>query len=88
MDELYLKVSEITKQGLYTFMKDQDISLLNYNFEHYFQFCIRENNIQVLPHHFSNHKIEGLTVVDKLGTSFSYEKDNLNLCKNYVGDKC
>ena len=57
-------------------MKDQDISLLNYRFDYYFQFCIQENNIQVLPHHFSNHKIEGLTVIDKLGTSFSYEQDN------------
>ena len=34
------------------------------------------NQIQVIPHHFSNHKIEGLTVIDELGTSFSYEQDN------------
>lgn len=84
MDGLYTRVSSATKQVLYQFMKDQDISLLNYNFEHYFQFCIRENNIQVLPHHFSNHKIEGLTVVDKLGTSFSYEKDNLKVKQNFT----
>ena len=76
MDELYARVSSTTKQALYQFMKDQDISLLNYRFDYYFQFCIQENNIQVLPHHFSNHKIEGLTVIDKLGTSFSYEQDN------------
>lgn len=84
LDGLYTRVSSVTKQVLYQFMKDQDISLLNYNFEHYFQFCIRENNIQVLPHHFSNHKIEGLTVVDKLGTSFSYEKDNLKVKQNFT----
>ena len=84
MDGLYTRVSSATKQVLYQFMKDQDISLLNYNFEHYFQFCIRENNIRVLPHHFSNHKIEGLTVVDKLGTSFSYEKDNLKVKQNFT----
>lgn len=65
-------------------MKDQDISLLNYNFEHYFQFCIRENNIQVLPHHFSNHKIEGLTIVDELGISFSYEIDNPKVKQNFT----
>ena len=65
-------------------MKDQDISLLNYKFDHYFQFCIRENNIQVLPHHFENHKIEGLTVVDKLGTSFSYERDNPVVKQNFT----
>ena len=76
MDELYARVSSTTKQALYQFMKDQDISLLNYRFDYYFQFCIQENNIQVISHHFSNHKIEGLTVIDELGTSFSYEKDN------------
>ena len=30
----------------------------------------------MISHHFSNHKIEGLTVIDELGTSFSYEEDN------------
>ena len=84
MDELYARISSATKQALYQFMKDQDISLLNYKFDHYFQFCIRENNIQVLPHHFENHKIEGLTVVDKLGTSFSYERDNPVVKQNFT----
>lgn len=84
MDELYTRVSSTTKQVLYQFMKDQDISLLAYNFDHYFQFCIRENNIQVLPHHFSSHKIEGLTVVDELGTSFSYERDNPKVKQNFT----
>ena len=84
MDELYARVSSATKQALYQFMKDQDIGLLNYHFNHYFQFCIRENNIQVLPHHFSNHKIEGLTVVDELGTSFSYERDNPKVKQNFT----
>ena len=65
-------------------MKDQDISLLNYHFDYYFRFCIQENNIQVLPHHFSNHKIEGLTVVDELGTSFSYEQDNPKAKQNFT----
>lgn len=65
-------------------MKDQDISFLNYRFDYYFQFCTQENNIQVLPHHFSNHKIEGLTVVDELGTSFSYERDNPKVKQNFT----
>ena len=65
-------------------MKDQKISLINYHFDYFFQFCIHENNIQVLPHHFSNHKIEGLTVVDGLGTSFSYERDNLKVKQNFT----
>lgn len=84
MDELYTRVSSTTKQVLYQFMKDQDISLLNYHFDYYFQFCIQENNIEVLPHHFSNHKIEGLTVVDELGTSFSYERDNAKVKQNFT----
>ena len=76
MDELYSRVSEITKQALYSFMKKEEISTLNYHFHYYFDNCIHENNIQVISHHFSNHKIEGLTLIDKLGTSFSYEQDN------------
>jgi hypothetical protein len=76
LDELYSRVSEITKQVLYPYIKEEEISTLNYHFHYYFDYCIHENNIQVISHHFSNHKIEGLTVIDKLGTSFSYEQDN------------
>jgi hypothetical protein len=76
LDELYSRVSEITKQALYSFMKKEEISTLNYHFHYYFDYCIHENNIQVISHHFSNHKIEGLTAIDNLGTSFSYERDN------------
>lgn len=57
-------------------MKEEEISTLNYHFHYYFDYCIHKNNIQVITHHFSNHKIEGLTVIDELGTSFSYEQDN------------
>ena len=57
-------------------MKEEEISTLNYHFHYYFDYCIHENNIQVISHHFSNQKIEGLTIIDQLGTSFSYEKDN------------
>ena len=84
MNELYTRVSSTTKRALYQFMKDHEISLLNYHFDYFFQFCIQENNIQVLSHHFSNHKIEGLTVVDGLGTSFSYERDNPKVKQNFT----
>ena len=84
MDELYKRVSNATKQTLYQFMKDQNISLLNYRFDYFFQFCIQINNIQVLPHHFSSHKIEGLTVVDELGISFSFEIDNSKVKQNFT----
>lgn len=69
---------------LYQYMKDYYISLLNYNFNHFFQYCIQEYQIQVISHHFSNHKIEGLTVVDELGTSFSYERDNPKVKQNFT----
>ena len=84
MDELYTRVSSTTKQMLYQYMKDDDISLLNYNFNYFFQHCIQNNQIQVISHHFSNHKIEGLTVVDELGVSFSYEIDNPKVKQNFT----
>ena len=65
-------------------MKDGDISLLSYKFSYYFQNCIQENQIQVISHHFSNHKIEGLTVVDEFGISFSYERDNPIVKQNFT----
>ena len=76
MDELYTRISQSTKHMLYQYMKDKDISLLNYSFNYFFQHCIQKYEIQVISHHFSNQKIEGLTVIDNLGTSFSYEQDN------------
>lgn len=84
MDELYKRVTSATKQVLYQYMKDYDISLLNYNFICFFQYCIQKNEIKVIDHHFSNHKIEGLTVVDALGTSFSYERDNPKVKQNFT----
>lgn len=65
-------------------MKDHDISLLNYNFNNFFQHCIQEYQIQVISHHFSNHKIEGLTIIDEYGISFSYEKDNPKVKQNFT----
>ena len=84
MGELYARVSSTTKQVLYQYIKDADISLLNYNFTYFFQYCIQEYQIKVISHHFSNHKIEGLSVVDKLGTSFSYERDNPKVKQNFT----
>lgn len=84
MDELYTKISKSTKHVLYQYMKDNDISLLNYNFNYFFQHCIKKYQIQVINHHFSNHKIEGLTIIDELGISFSYEKDNPIVKQNFT----
>lgn len=84
MDELYTRISKSTKHVLYQYMKDNDISLLNYNFNYFFKHCIQKCQIQVISHHFSNRKIEGLTVVDGLGTSFSYERDNPKVKQNFT----
>ena len=84
MDELYTRISKSTKHVLYQYMKDHGISLLNYNFNYFFQYCIQKYQIQVISHHFSNHKIEGLTVIDELGISFSYEKDNPIVKQNFT----
>jgi len=84
LDELYTRVSKSAKHVLYQYMKDNDISLLNYNFNYFFQHCIQKYQIQVISHHFSNHKIEGLTVIDELGISFSYEKDNPKVKQNFT----
>ena len=84
MNEFYKRISKSTKHVLYQYMKDNDISLLNYNFNYFFQHCIQKYKIQVISHHFSNHKIEGLTVIDELGISFSYEKDNPIVKQNFT----
>ncbi|WP_417164576.1 ImmA/IrrE family metallo-endopeptidase [Streptococcus sp.] len=84
MDKLYARISKSTKHVLYQYMKNNDISLLNYNFNYFFQYCIQKNQIQVISHHFSNHKIEGMTVADELGISFSYERENPKVKQNFT----
>ena len=84
MHSLYKEVSNSAKQVLYQFMKDEDISVINYHFNSFFAHCIKENHIKVTSHHFSNKKIEGLTIVDSLGTTFSYEKENSKAKQNFT----
>lgn len=84
MDELYLRISSITKQRLYQYIKDNNIPLLKYHFNLFFYHCVKMNKIQVISHHFTNHKIEGLTIIDKYGISFSYEKDNPKVKQNFT----
>ena len=84
MDEFYSRVSNVTKQILYQYIKDTSITLLDYHFDNFFQYCIEENKIQVMSHHFKNHKIEGLTIIDQDGISFSYERDNPKVKQNFT----
>lgn len=84
LNDLYTRVSKKTKQFLYQYIKDENISLLDYNFKCYFEYCASKNNIKVICHHFVNRNIEGLTIIDKLGISFSYEKDNPKVKQNFT----
>ena len=84
MNELYTRVSSATKQLLYQYMKDNDISLIDYHFSSFFQYFIKKSEIRVISHHFSNHKIEGLTVIDDMGISFSYERENPKVKQNFT----
>ena len=84
METFYKMVSYKTKKVLYSHMQNECIPLLNYNFNHFLQHCIDMYNIKVISHHFSNHKIEGLTIVDDLGISFSYERDNPIVKQNFT----
>lgn len=65
-------------------MKDNNIPLLNYHFNSFFQHSVNMNKIQVISHHFTNQKIEGLTIIDEYGISFSYEKDNPKVKQNFT----
>lgn len=81
---LYTRVSGAAKQILYQYIQENGISLLNYHFNFFFQYCVQKNEIQVMGHHFSNRSIEGLTIIDKYGISFSYEKDNPKVKQNFT----
>lgn len=84
MNELYTRVSSATKQILYQYIKDNEISLLDYHFSSFFQYFTKKSEIRVISHHFSNHKIEGLTLIDDMGISFSYERDNPKVKQNFT----
>lgn len=84
MNEHYMKVSKIAKQLLYKYLKRNNTSILNYYFSSFFQYYIEINKIRVFSHHFSNHKIEGLTIIDDYGISFSYERDNSKAKQNFT----
>ena len=37
-----------------------------------------------MSHHFTNYKIEGLTIIDQDGISLSYERDNPKVKQNFT----
>ena len=86
MTETYFKVWEIARKELYSFIKLYNISKINYTFEEYFNYIIKKHKIKLLPHHFSDEAILGLTLIDKLGISFSYETSSIPSRQNFT--KC
>lgn len=83
---VYTKVIQIAREQLYQFMKDNQVSPLNYHFHYYFDDCIQKFGIKVMEHHFTNRKIEGLTMIDEDGISISYESQNPQVKQNF--SKC
>jgi hypothetical protein len=81
---LYTRVSRVTKKELYQYIRDNNIPLLKYNFNWFFQYYVKKNKIKVISHHFSNSKIEGLTIIDEYGISFSFERDNPLVKQNFT----
>ena len=84
MEDLYVETQQRSKKLLYQLMKNQDIPLLNYTFRFFFDYYVDKNKILVLPHHFSGRKIEGLTIIDELGVSISYEQENPITKQNFT----
>lgn len=73
MSSLYNYVSSEVKKLLYQYIKDMSLSLLNYSFKYFFNHTVETNNIKVVKHHFTNKKIEGMTIIDKYGISSMFE---------------
>lgn len=84
MDELYTRVSKLAKQSLYQFIKNEEMSLLHYYFQSFFDYYTEKNAIKVMPHHFEGRKIEGLTIIDKSGINISYEEENPTVKQNFT----
>lgn len=86
MDEMYPRINQLANEQVYTFMKENEISPLSYHFSDFFDECLDKYNIKLMEHHFSNQQIEGLTLIDDYGISFSYERDNPEVKQNFT--KC
>lgn len=86
MDIRYSQIKEVENRYIDKYIKENDSSLLGYDFEGFFNHVVESHNIKVMEHHFSSRKIEGLTLIDESGVSFSYEKENPQVKQNFT--KC
>ena len=84
MRDVYSRVTQLARAQVYPFMKNHRISPLSYHFKDYFDACLEEYHIKIMPHHYTNRKIEDLTLVDKAGITFSYEEENPVVKQNFT----
>lgn len=84
LDSLHNYVSLEVKKLLYQYIKDMELSLLNYSFRLFFNHTIEINGIKIVQHHFTNKKIEGMTVIDNFGITISYEKTSPIIKRNFT----
>lgn len=86
MSELYTKIWKQAHQEIYSFIKMTKMKAEHYTFENYFNYIVEKNKIKVISHHFENNLILGITMIDSLGTSISYESSNIETRQNFT--KC
>lgn len=86
MRDTYLKINDIANQEIYRFIKLFDISRLDYTFEPFFNYMVENKKVKVMGHHFSDDVLLGITMVDRLGISISYEIDCPPFRQNFT--KC
>lgn len=86
MRDTYLKINDIANHEIYRFIKLYDISRLDYTFEPFFNYMVENKKVKVMEHHFSDDVLLGITMVDRLGTSISYEIDCPPFRQNFT--KC
>ncbi|MCK1160458.1 ImmA/IrrE family metallo-endopeptidase [Streptococcus uberis] len=86
MDKKYHNIWYISHNEIYSFIKANNIQVTDYTFEKYFDYIVSKYNTKVIEHHFENDLILGLTMIDELGFSLSYEKESILTRQNFT--KC
>ena len=50
----YSQIKEVANHYIYKYIKENDSSLLGYDFEGFFNHVVESHNIKVMEHHFSS----------------------------------
>lgn len=86
MNAKYRHVWTVSHTEIYQFIKSTNTKITDYTFKNYFDYIVAKYHIKVLEHHFENDMILGITMIDKLGISLSYEKETSTSRQNFT--KC